>query len=122
MKFFDLQGHVPLLNNPSQPEDADIRNEPGTVAADEDAPSADAGEPAGAPSVGESMGAELLGAWDSEDSKPLRIKRSRSSGADGRDAASGCNTVPPAEPSPSAAAPKRRRLGRLVLTFSEQAE
>ena len=126
MTFFDLQDHVPLLNNPPQPEDADIRDETGTVTADEDAPSADAGKPAGAPGVGESAGAELPGAGDSEDSNTLRIQRSRSSGADGRYAASGSGTVPPtvppAEPSPSAAAPKKCRLGRLMRTFSEQAE
>src|ERR1041384_4720400 len=110
MTFFALQDHIPLLNNPPQQEDADIRDELGTVAADEGAPSADASEPAGAPCVDESAGAELSGAEDSEDSFPLRVKRSRSSGVDGRDASSACGTVPPtappAEPSPSAAAPK----------------
>ena len=40
--IFALQGHGPLLNNPPQPEDADIRDEPGASAADEGAPSADA--------------------------------------------------------------------------------
>ena len=124
MTFFALQGHVPLLNNPPQPKDADICDELGTVAANEGAPSADVGEPAGAPGVGESAGAKLLGTGDSKDSDPLRIKRSRSSGVDGRDATSGTvpPTVPSAEPSPSAAAPKKRRLGRLLRTFSEQAE
>ena len=126
MTFFALQGHVPLLNNPPQPKDADIHDDPGTVAADEGAPSAEASEPAGVPGVGESAGAELPGSGDSEDSDPLRIKRSRSSGADGCDATSGSGTVPPTvppvEPSSSAAAPKKRRLGRLLRTFSEQAE
>ena len=126
MMLFALQGHVPLLNNPPQPEDADIRDEPGASAADEGAPSADASEPAGATGVGESAGANLPGTGDSVDSDPLRIKRSRSSGVNGRDATSGSGTVsptvPPVEPSPSAAAPKSLRLGRLVHTFSEKAE
>ena len=124
MTFFTPQDHFPLLNNPPQSEDADIRDEQGIVASDEGAPSADASEPVGAPGVDESAGAELPWAGDSEDSDPLRIKRLRSSGADGRDATSGSGIVPPSIPpagsSPSVAAPKRRRLGRLVRHFTEQ--
>ena len=80
--------------------------------------------PAGSTGVSECTGAELPGTGDSEDSDPLRIKRSRSSGFDGRDATSGTvlPAVPPAEPFPSAAAPKRRILGRLVCTLSKQTE
>ena len=125
MMLFALQGHVPVLNNLPQPEDADIRDEPGSSGADEAAPSADASAPAGATGVDESAGVELPGTGDSEDSSPsLRIKRSRSSGVDGRDATSGTVslTVPPTELSSSAAAPKRRRLGRLVCTRSKQTE
>ena len=71
MMLFALQGHVPLLNNPPQPEDADIRDEPGASGADEGAPSADASAPAGATGVDESAGVELPGTGDSEDSDPF---------------------------------------------------
>src|SRR4051812_4433170 len=100
MMLFTLQGHVPLLSNPPQPEDAEIHDEPDATAVDRGAP-----------------GAELPTAGDSEDSNPLRIKRTRSSGADGHDAASGSGDLPPAAPSamlhPSTTAPKRRRFGKL---------
>src|SRR3954469_15871593 len=109
MMFFSLQGHVPLLSNPPQPEDAEIHDEPDAAAVDGGAPGADAGE---------SAGAELPTSGDSEDSNPLRIKHTRSSGADGHDATSGSGDLPPAAPSvvphPSAAAPKRRRFGKLL--------
>src|SRR4051812_2489116 len=42
-----LQGHVPLLSNPPQPENTEIRDEPDAAAVDGGAPSADAGESAG---------------------------------------------------------------------------
>ena len=112
-----------MLNNPPQPEDADIRDEPGASAADEGAPSADASAPTGATDVGESAGAELPGTGDSEDSDPLRIKRSRSSGVDDRGATSGAvpSTAPSTEPSPPVAARKRSRIGRLVRTHYARA-
>ena len=98
-----LQGHAPVLNNPPQPEDADILEEPGASAADDAAPIVDAG-------------AELYETGDSEDSNPFRVKRSRPLGAEDLDASS--DVVPPAassnESSPPAAAPKRSRLGRLM--------
>src|SRR3954464_6789282 len=102
MMLLDLQGHAPVLNNPPQPEDADILEEPGASAADYVAPTAD-------------VGAVLLETGDSEDSIPFRVKRSRPLGAEDLRASS--DAVPPAapsvEPSPSAPPPKRVRLGRL---------
>src|SRR4051794_20869024 len=99
MMLFTLQGHVPLLINPPQPEDDEIHDEPDAAAVDGGTPGAD---------VGESVGAELPTAGDSEESNPLRIKRTQYSGADGRDAASGSGDLPPATPPavphPSAAA------------------
>src|SRR4051812_29147938 len=109
MMFVALQGHVPLLSNPPQPEDVDIHDEPNATAVDGGAPGADAGE---------SAGAELPTVGDSEDSNPLQIKRTRSSGADGHYAANGSGDLPSAAPSavphPSAAAPKRRKFGKLL--------
>ena len=118
-----LQGHVPVLNNPPQPEDADIRDESGASAADDVAPSADVSVPAGATGVDEFAGVELPGTGESEDSDPYCIKRSRSSGVDGHDATSGTvpPTVPSTEPSPPVVARKNPRLGRLVRTFYERA-
>ena len=101
-----LQGHAPVLNNPPQPEDADILEEPGASAADDAAPTAD-------------VEAVLLETGDSEDSSPFRVKRSRPLGTEDLDALSDAvlPSAPSAEPSPSAAAPaaapKRVRLGRL---------
>ena len=63
MLLLALQGHAPVLNNPPQPEDADILKEPGASAADDAAPIVDAG-------------AELPKTGDSEDSNPFRMKRS----------------------------------------------
>ena len=106
------------MNNPPQPEDADIHDEPDASAADDAAPSADVSVPVGATGADESAGAELPETGDSEDSDLLRIKRSRSSGVDGRDATSG--VVPPAVPSTEPSSPvvarKKPRLGRLVRT------
>jgi len=104
------------MNNPPQPEDADICEEPDASAAEAFAPRVGASMLAGATGADESMGADLPETGDSEDSNPFRVKRSRPSGAEDLDASS--DAVPPAapstEPSPSAAAPKRTRLGRLV--------
>ena len=98
-----LQDHAPVLNNPPPPEDDDILEEPSASAADDAAPIVDAG-------------AELTETRDSEDSNPFRMKRSRPLGAKDLDVSS--YAVPPAvpstEPSPSIAAPKRSRLGRLM--------
>lgn len=97
------------------------------AAVDEGAPGADAGESARAPDAdaGKSAGAELPMAEDNKDSNRLRIKRTRSSGADGRDAASGSGdlppAVPPAVPHPSTAAPKRRSFGRLLHAHPSRA-
>ena len=111
-----LQGHVPVMNNPPQPEDADIREEPDASAADDAAPSVDANVLADATGADDSMGAELPETGDSEDSNPFRVKRSRSSCAEDLDMTS--DAVPPSapstEPSPPVASPKRSRLGRLV--------
>ena len=97
-----LQGHAPVLNNPPQPEDADILEEPGASGADDVAPTVD-------------VGAVLLETRDSEDSSPFRVKRPRPLGAEDLDASSDAvlPAAPSAKPSPSVAAPKRVRLGRL---------
>src|SRR3954465_6134855 len=112
-----------MLCNPPQPEDADIHDEPDASAADHAAPSADISVPAGATGVDESAGVELPGTGDSEDSDPLRIKRSRSSGIDGHDVTSGTvpPTVPCTEPSPPVVARKKPRHGRLVRTHYARA-
>ena len=65
-----------MLYNPTQPEDADIRDEPDASAVDDVALSVDVSVPAGATGADESAGVELPGTGDSEDSDPLRIKRS----------------------------------------------
>ena len=66
-----------------------------------------------APTVG--ADAVLVESGDSEDSSPFRVKKSRPFSAEDHDALG--DVVPPAapstEPSPSSAAPKRVRLGRL---------
>ena len=91
-----------MLCNPPQPEDADILEEPGASVAD------DAARTVGA-------GAVLVESGDSEDSSPFRVKRARPLSAEDHDALG--DAAPPAapstEPSPSSAAPKRVRLGRL---------
>ena len=91
-----------MLCNPPQPEDADILEESGASVAD------DAARTVGA-------GAILIESGDSEDSSPFCVKRSRPLSAEDHDALG--DVVPPAapstEPSPSSAAPKRARLGRL---------
>src|SRR3954466_2272513 len=96
MTLLALQGHAPVLNNPPQPQDANILEEPDASAADDAAPTVD-------------VGAVLLETGDSEDSSPFRVKRSRPLGAEDLDVSS--DGVPLAapyvEPSPSAAAPKR---------------
>ena len=111
-----MQGHIPLPSNPTQPEDAEIRDEPDAVAVDVGASGADAGE---------SAGVELLTARDSEDSDPLRIKRNRSSSTNERDATSGGGDFPPPAlspvPCPSATAPKRRRFRKLLRTHTTPA-
>src|SRR3954467_9893788 len=66
-----------MMNNPPQPEDANIREEPDASAAEDAAPSVDANALAGATGADESMGAALPGTGDSEDSNPFRVKRSR---------------------------------------------
>src|ERR1041384_7204135 len=88
-----LKGHVPVMNNPPQPEDADIHEDPDASTADDAAPSVDANVLAGATGANESMGAELPETGDSEDSNPLRVKRSRPSGAEDLDVTS--DVVPP---------------------------
>ena len=102
MMLLALQGHAPVLNNPPQAEDADILEEPGASGADDVAPTVD-------------VGAVLLETGDSEDSSPFRVKWLRPLGAEDLDASSNAvlPAAPSAEPSPSAAAPKRVRLGRL---------
>ena len=122
MTFFALQGHVPLLYNPPQPEDAVIHDEPDASAADDVTPIGDVSVPVGATGADESAGVELPGTGDSEDSDPLRIKRSQSSGVDDRDATSGAvpPDVPSAEPSPPVVARKKPRLGRMVRTHYER--
>ena len=102
MTLFALQGHALALCNPPHPEDADILEEPGASAADDAVPTVDAE-------------AVLLETGDSEESSPFRMKRSRPLGAEDLDGLSDAvlPAGPFAEPSPSAAAPKRVRLGRL---------
>ena len=109
-----------MLCNPPQPEDADIHEEPDASAADDDAPSVDTSVLAGAAGADESAGVELPGTGDSEESWPLRVKRSRPSGAENIDATNGVVpiSVPSAEPSPSAAEFKRPRFGRLLRVGS----
>ena len=87
-----------MLRNPPQPKDADILDEPGASVA------SDAARAAGA-------GAVLVESGDSEDSSPFRVKRSRPRSVEDHDAVAAA--APSAEPSPSSAAPKRNRLGRL---------
>ena len=104
-----------MLNNPPQPEDDEILDEPDaadvgpTSASDRGALVADAGE---------SAGGKPSAADDGEDSSPLRIKRNRSSSANERDAAGGGDDLPPVAPSvvpcPPVAAPKRRKFGVLL--------
>src|SRR3954468_6597349 len=108
--LFALQGHVPVLKNPPQPEDADILEEPSASAADDVAPTVD-------------VGAVLLETGDSEDSSPFRVKRSRPLGAEDLRASSDVvpSAAPSAEPSPSAAPPKRVRLGRLLRSRATRA-
>ena len=100
-----------MLSNPPQPKDAKILDKPNAAAVDGGASGADAGE---------STGVELPTAGDSEDSNPLRIKCNRSSGANEHDAAGGGGDLPPPAPSavscPSAAAPNRRKFGKLLRT------
>src|SRR4051812_26909543 len=103
MMLLAFQGHAPVLNNPPQPEDADILEESGASAADDVAPTAD-------------VGAVLLETGDSEDSGPFRVKRSRPLGAEELCASSDAvpSATPSSEPSPSPAPQKRVRLGRLL--------
>ena len=102
MMLLALQDHAPVLNNPPLPEDADILEEQGASGADDVAPTVD-------------VGAVLLETGDSEDSSPFCVKRSRPLGTEDLDISSDAvlPAAPSAEPSPSAAAPKRVRLGRL---------
>src|ERR1041385_9101838 len=89
-----LQGHAPMPCNPSQPEDADIREEPDASAADNVAPAVN-------------VEIVLVETEDSEDSSPFRVKRSRP--LDAEDHAVLGDVVPSAAhfagPSPSALAP-----------------
>ena len=105
-----------MLSNPPQPVDATILDKPDAAAVDGGALGAD---------VGESAGVELPTAGDSEDSDPLRIKRTRSSSDNEHDAASGGGDFPPPAPSavprPSAAAPKRRRFGKFLRAHAAPA-
>ena len=87
-----------MLRNPPQPEDADILEEPGASIADDAARSTGAGT-------------LLVESGDSEDSGPFRVKRSRPGSFEDHDVVA--SAAPSAEPSPSSAAPKRNRLGRL---------
>ena len=87
-----------MLRNPPHPEDAEIVDEPSAAVAD------DAARPAGA-------GAVLVESGDSEDSGPFRMKHSRPGSVEDHDAVAAA--APPADPSPSSAAPKRNRLGKL---------
>ena len=100
-----------MLSNPPQPEDADIRDEPDAAVVGDGASGADAGE---------SMGFELPTAEDSGESDPLRIKRTRPSGANEPNAASGVGDLPPPAPSavPRSSAPKWRKFGKLVQTHA----
>ena len=86
------------MRNPPQPEDADILEEPGASIADDPARAAGGGT-------------VLVESGDSEDSGPFRMKRSRPVSVEDRDAVA--PAVPSAEPSPSSAAPKKNRLGKL---------
>ena len=87
-----------MLRNPPQPEDADILKEPNASTADDAARAA-------------SAGTVLVESGDSEDSGPFRVKRSRPGSVEAHYAVA--PAAPSAEPSPSSAAPKRNRLGRL---------
>ena len=104
------------MRNPPQPKDAEIRDEPNAGTVDGGASGADADE---------SAGVELPTAGDSEDSNPLQNKRNRSSSANEHDAASRGGDLPPPAPSsmpcPSAAAPKRRRFGKLLCAHAAPA-
>ena len=105
-----------MLNNPPQPEDGDICEEPNASVAKDAAPRVDDSMLMSAIGADESMGADLPETGDSEDSNPFRVKRSRPSEVDDLDALS--DAASPAalstEPSLPAAAPKRSRLGRLM--------
>src|SRR3954469_9211274 len=104
------------MNNPPQPKDADIYEEPDASTADGAAPSVDASVLTSAIGDDESVGTELPETGDSEDSRPFRVKRSRPSGAEDLDASSDAvpQAAPSTEPSPPAPAPKKSMLGRLV--------
>ena len=104
-----------MLNNPPQPEDAEILDEPD--AADVGPASAGDGCALGE-DAGESAGGKLSATDDGEDSSPLRIKRNRSSSVNEPDAAGGDADFPPAAPSavpcPPSDAPKRLKFGILL--------
>src|SRR4051812_39662706 len=101
------------MNNPPQPEDADICEEPDASTAEDAARRTGASVLAGVTGADESMGADLPETGDSEDSNPFRAKWSRPPGAEDLDASS--DAIPPAapstEPSLPTAAPKGSRLG-----------
>ena len=103
-----------MLSNPPQPEDADIHDEPDAVVLGDGASGADAGG---------STGVELPTAEDRGESDPLRIKRTRPSGANYPDTASGVGDLPP--PAPSAmtrsSAPQRRKFGKLIQAHAAPA-
>ena len=94
-----------MLHNPPQLEDADILEEPNASAAD------DAVRAAGAGTV-------LVESGDSEDSGPFRMKRSHPESVEDHDAIAAM--APPADPSPSSAAPKRNQLARLWRVLPAQ--
>ena len=81
-----------MLNNPPQPEDADILDEPGEVDANP-VPASDGGASGASGAVAvESTGVPPPVADDSGDSSPLRVKRTRP--ASGRDAAGDGKDLP----------------------------
>src|SRR4051812_21374550 len=94
--IFCLQGHVSLLSNPPQPEDAEILDEPDVAMGDPaptgdgDASYADTGE-----FVGASVGGHPAVSEGDECSEPLRFKCSRSSTASGRVVEGAGDGLPP---------------------------
>ena len=104
------------MNNPPQPEDADILDEPSEVDADP-LPASDGGASgASGAVVVESIGVPPPGADDSEDSSPLRVKHTRP--ASGRDAVGDGDELPavvrPAVPCPPPDASKKCRFRMLL--------
>ena len=101
-----------MLNNPPQPEDAKILDEPDAADVGP-VPTSDGG--ASGADAGESAGGKPSAADDSGDSSPLHVKRTRPLSVSGRDVASSGDDLPAVVqstvPCPPSTAPKKRKYG-----------